>query len=279
VRVTTDRGSEGEHVQIDELFSVKDKVAVVTGGSRGIGEMIAAGYLANGAKVYISSRKADVCDATAARLADQYGGECVSVPADLAILDGVETLARAIEAHESRVDILVNNAGATWGAPLDDFPEVGWDKVMDTNVKGVFFLTQRLLPLLEAAATAEDPSRVINIGSIDGLRTPVFDNFSYGPSKAAVHALTRQLAAHLVKRNIIVNAIAPGPFPTWMLSTGVGTGGDVEGTDWAAIGRTNPRGRVGTPEDIAGLAIFLSSRAGAFTVGEVITCDGGSFVR
>jgi NAD(P)-dependent dehydrogenase (short-subunit alcohol dehydrogenase family) len=149
---------------------------------------------------------------------------------------------------------------------------------MDTNVKGVFFLTQRLLPLLEAAGTAEDPARVINIGSIDGIQTPAFDTFSYGPSKAAVHALTRQLAAHLVRRNVIVNAIAPGPFPTWMLSTGVGTGGDVEGTDWDLIGRGNPRGRVGTPEDIAGLAIFLSSRAGAYTVGETITCDGGSIV-
>src|SRR5204862_5811910 len=140
----------------------------------------------------------------------------------------------------------------------------GWDKVMDTNVKGVFFLTQRLLPLLEAGATNGDPARIINIGSIDGIRTPAFDTVSYGPSKAAVHYLTRQLAARLLRRNIIVNAIAPGPFPTWMLSTGVGTGGDVEGTDWDAMGRAMPRGRIGTPEDIAGLAIFLSSRAGAF---------------
>jgi len=172
----------------------------------------------------------------------------------------------------------VNNAGVSWGAGLEEFPELGWDKVMDTNVKGVFFLTQRLLPLLEAGASPEDPARVINVGSIDGIKTPVFDTFSYGPSKAAVHALTRQLASHLVKRNIIVNAIAPGPFPTWMLSTGVGGGGDVETTDWDAVGRVNPRGRVGTPEDIAGLAIFLSSRAGAFTVGEVISCDGGILV-
>jgi 2-deoxy-D-gluconate 3-dehydrogenase len=155
---------------------------------------------------------------------------------------------------------------------------VGWDKVMDTNVKGPFFLTQKLLPMLEKRATHEDPSRVINIGSIDGLRNAIFDTFSYGPSKAALHSLTKMLAAHLGPRNIIVNAIAPGPFPTWMLSTGVGAGGDVENTDWDAVGSRNPRRRVGTPEDIAGLAIYLSSRAGAFTVGEVISCDGGTML-
>jgi 2-deoxy-D-gluconate 3-dehydrogenase len=263
---------------LNDLFSIDGKTALVTGGSRGIGEMIAAGFLANGATVYISSRKADVCDATAKRLSDQYGHPCISIPADLSNLEGVDALTAELTRQTDHLDILVNNAGASWGAPLAEFPELGWDKVMDTNVKGVFFLTQRLLPLLEAAATAAEPARVINIGSIDGMQTPVFDNFSYGPSKAAVHALTRQLAAHLVRRHIIVNAIAPGPFPTWMLSTGVGGGGDVEGTDWEAVGRANPRGRVGTPEDIAGLAIFLSSRAGAFTVGETITCDGGSVV-
>jgi NAD(P)-dependent dehydrogenase (short-subunit alcohol dehydrogenase family) len=266
------------NLSTDALFSVRGKVVLVTGGSRGIGEMIAAGFLANGAKVYISSRKAAVCDATAARLAETYGGECLSIPADLSGLDGIDALAASLSASETKLDVLVNNAGVSWGASIDDFPESGWDKVMDTNVKGVFFLTQRLLPLLEAGATAEDPSRVINIGSIDGIRTPTFDTVSYGPSKAAVHAMTSQLAAKLVKRNILVNAIAPGPYPTWMLSTGVGTGGDVDGTDWDAIGRTMPRGRVGTPEDIAGLAIFLASRAGAFTVGAVITSDGGLVV-
>ena len=204
-----------------------------------------------------------------------YVGPDAFLPGDASTLEGVDALAAALAAREAHLDILVNNAGVSWGAPLDEFPEIGWDKVMNTNVKGVFFLTQRLLPLLEAAGTPDDPARIINIGSIDGIRPPVFETFSYGPSKAALHTMTQQLAAKLARRNILVNAIAPGPFPTWMLSTGVGTGGDVEGTDWAAVGAGAPRGRVGTPEDIAGLAIYLASRAGAFTVGAVITCDGG----
>lgn len=260
------------------LFSIKGKVALVTGGSRGIGEMIAAGFLASGARVYISARKAEACDATAARLSAEYGGECISIPGNLAEMAGIEAVAAEVARREQKLDILVNNAGVSWGAPIDEFPEMGWDKVMDTNVKGVFFLTQKLLPLLRRAGTAEDPARVINVGSIDGIKNPIFENFSYGPSKAAVHHLTRVLAAHLVKKNIIVNAIAPGPFPTYMLSTGVGGRGDVDNTDWNAVGRSNPRGRVGTAEDIAGLAIFLCSRAGAYTVGEVITCDGGSVI-
>lgn len=261
-----------------DLFSIAGKVALITGGSRGIGEMIAAGFLANGAKVYISARKAEACDATAQRLCKEYGGECISIPANLSELDGIEKLANRVTELEPKLDILVNNAGVSWGQPLDEFPEIGWDKVMDTNVKGVFFLTQKLLPLLRKSANSEDPARVINVGSIDGIKNPVFDTFSYGPSKAAVHHLTRVLAAHLVKENILVNAIAPGPFPTYMLSTGVGGGGDTENTDWDRVARGNPRGRVGTAEDIAGLAIFLSSRASAFTVGEVITCDGGTVI-
>lgn len=265
-------------MKIADLFSIEGKTALVTGGSRGIGEMIAAGFLANGAKVYISSRKAEVCDATAERLMAEYGGECISLPADLSGLDGADQLVAALSEREDHLDICINNAGASWGDDLETFPEVGWDKVMDVNVKGVFFLTQKLLPLLEAQATADDPSRVVNIGSIDGIQVPSFDTWSYGPSKAAVHALTRQMGARFARRHILVNAIAPGPFPTWMLSTGVGTGGDVEGTDWDAFGRGVPAGRVGTPEDIAGLAIYLCSRAGAFTVGEVISCDGGMLV-
>ncbi|MBT3427501.1 MAG: SDR family oxidoreductase [Gammaproteobacteria bacterium] len=260
---------------MNNLFDIRGKVALVTGGSRGIGEMIAAGFLANGVKVYISSRKAEVCNATAARLMEQFGGECISLPANLAEVTGCQQLADELAARESQLDILINNAGVSWGAPIDDFPESGWDKVMDTNVKGVFFLTQKLLPLLRQSGSAEDPARVVNVGSIDGLKNPVFETFSYGPSKAALHHLTRGLALHLTRQHIIVNAIAPGPFPTWMLSTGVGGGGDTD-IDWSVVGNNNPRGRVGTAEDISGLAIFLCSRAGAYTVGEVITCDGGS---
>ncbi len=264
-------------LSISSLFSVTDKTVVITGGSRGIGEMIAAGFLTNGARVVISSRKAAACDAAAERLAATFGGECRSIPADLSTIDGVETLAAGL-ADEPTIDVLVNNAGASWGASIETFPESGWDKVMDTNVKGVFFLTQRLLPQLEAAGTAEDPARIINIGSIDGIGTPTFDTWSYGASKAAVHHLTRQMAARLVSRHVIANAIAPGPFPTWMLSTGVGTGGDVEGTDWEAVGRTVPRGRVGSAEDVVGTALFLSSRAGAYVVGQIIALDGGMVV-
>ncbi|MEO0983140.1 MAG: SDR family oxidoreductase [Pseudomonadota bacterium] len=259
----------------DDLFSVKGKTALITGGSRGIGEMIAAGFLANGAKVYISSRKADVCDETAKRLSETYGGECVSLPSDMSQMVGIQSLADRLAEREAKLDVLINNAGAAWGAPLEEFPEAGWDKVMDVNVKGVFFMTQKLVPLLRAAASADSPARVINIGSIDGLKTAAFDTFSYGASKAAVHHLTRFMAAHLTKENILFNAIAPGPFPTWMLSTGVGFGGDTEGVDWDAVGRGNPSGRVGTPEDIAGLAIFLCSRAGQYVVGQTIACDGG----
>lgn len=257
------------------LFSVKGKTALVTGGSRGIGEMIAAGLLANGAKVYISSRKAEACDAAAKRLSETYKGECISLPADLSQMSGVESLAERITSKEKKLDILVNNAGVAWGAPIDQFPEVGWDKVMDTNVKAVFFTTQKLLPLLRAAGSAESPARVINIGSIDGLKAAIFSTFSYGASKAAVHHLTRFLAAHLTKEHINCNAIAPGPYPTWMLSTGVGFGGKTDDVDWDVIGKNNPSGRVGSPEDIAGLAIFLCSRAGNYVVGQVIASDGG----
>jgi len=263
-------------ISFDGLFDITGKTALVTGGSRGIGEMIAAGFLANGAKVYISSRKAAACDETAKRLSQTYSGECISLPADLSQIAGVDSLAERFAEREGKLDILVNNAGAAWGAPLGEFPEAGWDKVMDTNVKGLFFLTQKLLPQLRKAAAEGPPARVINIGSVDGLKSAVFDTFSYGASKAAVHHLSRFLAAHLTKERILVNVIAPGPFPTWMLSTGVGFRGETEGVDWDRVGRGNPSGRVGTPQDIAGLAIFLASRAGEYVVGQTIACDGGA---
>ena len=260
---------------LKDLFSIKGKVALVTGGSRGIGEMIASGFLKFGAKVYIVARKTDACSRTAQRLMSEFGGDCIALSANLSEAAGIQKVIDEFAERESHLDILVNNAGAAWGAPLEEFPESGWDKVMNTNVKGVFFLVQKLLPLLRCNATHEEPSRIINIGSIDGIRTPLFNNFSYSSSKAAVHHLTRVLASQLVKDHVLVNAIAPGPFPTWMLSTGVGFGGEVEGVDWGKIAETNPRGRLGTVEDIVGVTIFLSSRAGAYTVGEVITCDGG----
>jgi NAD(P)-dependent dehydrogenase (short-subunit alcohol dehydrogenase family) len=248
------------------LFDVSGKVALVTGGSRGIGEMIAEGYVANGVKTYISSRKKEACDATAARLSEQ--GECISIPADLSTMEGIKALASAIASRESQLDILVNNAGATWGAPIEEFPEAGWDKVMDINVKGPFFLTQALLPLLEAAASEGDPARIINVGSVDGLNVNRLPTFSYGPSKAAVHHLTRALASHLASRNITANAIAPGPFPSKMMEHTLKTMGE-------KIRQGVPLKRVGEPADMAGAAIYLASKAGAYVDGVVIPVDGG----
>ena len=248
------------------LFDVSGKVALVTGGSRGIGAMIAEGFVANGVRTYISARKADACDATAKRLGKE--GECISIPADLSTVDGVHGLAREIESRESRLDILVNNAGATWGAAIEDFPESGWDKVMDVNVKGPFFLTQSLLPLLEAAATPEDPARIINVGSIDGLNVNKLGTYSYGPSKAALHHLTRTFASHLADRHITANAIAPGPFPSKMTAGIAKTMGE-------EIRRHVPLRRWGEPADMAGVAIYLASKAGAYVSGAVIPVDGG----
>ena len=252
---------------LDDLFSIRGKVAVVTGGSRGIGLMIARGYVEAGARVYISSRKADVCDRVAAELSES--GECLSIPADLSSMAGVEHLASEIASRESAVHILVNNAGAAWGAPMEEFPEDGFDKVWLLNVKGVFFLTVRLLPQLRAAATADDPARVINIGSIDGIRVPDLQNYPYSAAKAGVHMLTRHMAHHLVKENITINAIAPGLFPSQMTRFLFQNVADPDDIGYI------PRGRSGHPEDMAGIAIFLASRAGAYMTGGVIPVDGG----
>jgi NAD(P)-dependent dehydrogenase (short-subunit alcohol dehydrogenase family) len=243
-----------------ELFSVKDKVAVVTGGSRGIGLMIARGLSDGGAEVVISSRKAEACDAAA----EEIGA--VSVPADLSGREGVEKLAGAVSERHDRVDLLVNNAGASWGAPLEDFPDSGWDKVMSTNVHGIFLLTVALLPQLRAS---EAPS-VINIGSIDGIRAPLMENYPYSASKAAVHMLTRHLAKRLASDRIRVNAIAPGPFESQMTKSFLGT---EEGRD--AVAAQVPLGRIGTPEDVLATTLFLAGRGGEFLTGVVIPLDGG----
>ena len=255
-------------MKINNLFNIENKTAVVTGGSRGIGEMIASGFLANGTKVYITARKAPALLEKANELSQKYNAECIALPCDLSTVEGIKSFVNLINEKESGIDYLINNAGAAWGEPFEDFSEAGWDKVMDLNVKSMFFLTQKMTALLKSNASEENPSRVINIGSIDGLNVPMFPTFSYSASKAAVHHLTRVLAAQLVKENILVNAIAPGPYPSAMLGSAVNS-------DYSEIEKRNPRKRIGTPEDIAGLVIFLCSRAGAFTVGETITSDGG----
>tara|TARA_B100000768_G_scaffold180686_1_gene201309 strand:- start:903 stop:1700 length:798 start_codon:yes stop_codon:yes gene_type:complete len=255
-------------MKINNLFSVKDKVVVVTGGSRGIGEMITAGFLANDAKVYISARKAPALIDKANELSDKYNAECIAIPCDLSNVEGIEAFSNEIKEREEGIDFLINNAGAAWAEPFESFSEAGWDKVMNLNVRSMFFLTQKMKSLLKVRASVEDPSRVVNIGSIDGLNVPAFETYSYSTSKAAVHHLTRVMAAKLIKEDILVNAIAPGPYPSAMLGSAVNE-------DYSEIEKHNPRHRVGSPEDIAGLTIFLCSRAGAYTVGETITSDGG----
>ncbi len=253
-------------MKIDDLFSIRGKVALITGGSRGIGEMIARGYVANGAKVYISSRKGSDCAALAEELS-QFG-ECIALPADLGRMDEIERLGAELEKRESKLDILINNAGASWGAPFDEFPESGWDKVMDLNVKSVFFLTQRLVKLLEAAATPDDFARVINIGSIDGIHISPIETYSYSASKAAVNHMTKMMAKFLAERNIAVNGIAPGYFPSKM------TAGIAEDDAKATLEAT-PMKRRGAPHDMAGIAIYLASKASSFVCGSVIPVDGG----
>jgi NAD(P)-dependent dehydrogenase (short-subunit alcohol dehydrogenase family) len=250
---------------MNDLFSIAGKSALVTGGSRGIGLMIARGYVEAGARVYISSRKSDVLDEVAAELSKV--GECHAIAADLSSEAECRRLAEAIATRESTLDILVNNAGATWGAPLEQFDEAAWERALALNVKGVFHLTKFLLPLLEEAGTAEEPARVINIGSIDGIRVPLLENYSYSASKAAVHMLTRHLAKRLAPE-VTVNAIAPGPFESKMMAATLEAFGE-------QIAAGTPLKRIGRPDDMAGAAIYLASRAGAYLTGAVIPVDGG----
>ena len=253
---------------IDDLFSVKGKTAVVTGGGRGIGLMIAQGFLeAGAARVYIASRKEDDLRAAAEQLAAH--GDCVPMAADLSQHDECRRLADEVaEAEGGRLDVLVNNAGANWGAPYEEFPDAAWDRVLDVNVKGVFHLTRYLTPALAAAGGPGAPARVINIGSIDGLRVPELDTYSYSASKAAVHHLTRVLARRLAREHITVNAIAPGPFESKMMAATLELFGD-------AIAAACPLGRIGEPEDIVGAAIYLASRASSWVTGVVLPVDGG----
>ncbi|MCM8729545.1 SDR family oxidoreductase [Hephaestia sp. GCM10023244] len=245
------------------LFRLDGRVALVTGGSRGIGRMIAAGFLAQGAKVYISSRKADACIAAAKEL----GANCIALPQDVSTVAGCKALAAQLAEHEGRLDVLVNNAGAAWGEPFEDFPEKGWDKVMDLNVKSPFFLTQALHAALKAGAGAARPAKVINISSIDGMRVNPWETYSYQASKAALIHLTRRMAARLAGDGIHVSSIAPGAFASEM-NRAARDHGD-------AVAQRIPAGRIGIAEDMAGAAIYLASRAGDYVVGDTIVVDGG----
>jgi NAD(P)-dependent dehydrogenase (short-subunit alcohol dehydrogenase family) len=252
----------------ESLFAVTGKKVVVTGGSRGIGLMIARGFVRGGADVLISARKADQLASAVGELAEF--GAVESVVADVSTEAGARALAASVLEWSPTLHVLVNNAGATWGAPLEDFPEAGFDKVIATNIKGPFFLTSALVGALRAAATADDPARVINIGSVDGIRPPVMESYPYGASKAGVHHLTRHLAHHLARDHITVNAIAPGPFESKMMAFALD-----DPTTRAGIERSVPLGRIGRPDDMAGTAIFLASRAGSYLTGSVIAVDGG----
>lgn len=249
---------------MERLFSIAGKVAIVTGGSRGIGKMIARGFVEQGARTYITARKAEDCEATAAEL--RQFGECIALPGDLSTMPGIESLVAEWAPREQKLDILVNNAGAAWGAALETFPESGWDKVMDLNVKSLFFLTQRLLGKLKAAGAPDAPARVINIASINGITNPHADNYAYSASKAAVIHLTKHLAADLARSHITVNAIAPGYFPTKMTAH----------MSMDDVAQRTPLGRLGADDDAAGAAIFLASRASAWVTGVTIPVDGGA---
>ncbi|KTE11376.1 SDR family oxidoreductase [Sphingopyxis sp. H115] len=255
-------------MNLQDMFGLDGRIALVTGGSRGIGKMIVEGYLAAGcARVYISARKTQQIEEAVADFETRYPGKVIGLPVDLATVEGCRALAKELEAREERLDILVNNAGAAWGEPFEGFPEAGWDKVMDINVKSPFFLTQALHGLLKAGGTADRPAKVINIGSIDGMRLNPWETYSYHASKAAILYLTKRMAARLVTDHILVTAIAPGAFQSDMNKAAR------DHVD--AVAKSIPVKRIGVPEDMAGAAIFLASKAGDYVVGDTITVDGG----
>ncbi|KAI0738859.1 NAD-P-binding protein [Daedaleopsis nitida] len=266
--------------QVENLFDVKGKVVLVTGGSRGIGKMIATGFVKNGAKVYISSRSAKDCATTEKELNALGSGKCVALPADMQKLEEVDRLVKELSAEEKALHVLVNNAGAAWGDSIDEYPDAAWTKLLTLNLQRVFTLTQKCLPLLRAAAEQSgldgdvyrDPARIINIGSVEGLTVPGHETYAYSASKAGLHHLSRNLAGRLGFDGITSNTLACGPFESKMMAHTLREQGDI-------IRASIPLGRIGTPEDVAGACIFLASRAGAFVNGATIQVDGGSIVR
>jgi NAD(P)-dependent dehydrogenase (short-subunit alcohol dehydrogenase family) len=253
---------------LDDYFGVAGKVVLVTGGSRGIGEAIAEAFVTARAKVYICSRSVSACEATARRLSSK--GHCVAIPADLATDAGRKALAADFSSREQKLDVLINNAGAIWAAPLAEYPEVGWDKVFDLNVKGLFFLIQALVPLLEKAGTHSNPSRIVNVGSIDGFHVPKHETYAYSSSKAALHHLSRHLADQLAPRHVTVNVIAPGMFPSKMMK------GTLEKHGEAKVVEKVPLKRLTNDVDMAGAAIYLASKAASYVTGIVLPVDGGT---
>lgn len=252
---------------VSELFGVAGKTVLITGGSRGIGAAMAEGFVKAGARVYISSRDAKACEATANEL--KAFGHCVPLPANAADTEGRKALVKAYSAHESALDVLINNAGALWAAPVDEYPESGWDKVYDLNVKGTFFTIQGFLPLLDKGAANNNPARVINVGSINTMRIPTHDTFAYVSSKAALHQFSRHLAGKLAARGITVNVIAPGLFPSKMLSA------DIERRGEEAVAAPIPLKRLAQPNDLAGAALYLASPASSYLTGVIVPVDGG----
>lgn len=255
--------------EVERLFSIQGKTALVTGATVGIGRMIAETYVRAGVHVHVNSRKPEACDEVVAELSEY--GTCSAVPGDLSTQEGCAAVAAAVAGSVDRLDILVNNAGATWGSTFDEFPDKAWSKVMDLNLRGVFNLTQALAPQLRASASANPPARVINIGSADGVRVPSFENYSYSASKAAVHQLTRHLAKYLGPEGITVNAILPGAFPSRMMAATLDSLGD-------EIAAMSPLGRVGEPDDVGAAAVYLASPGAAWVTGALLVVDGGVLV-
>ena len=250
-----------------DLFDIEGKVVLITGGARGIGYMLAERFVEAGAKVYISSRNRESCESAASELS--RSGDCIALAADLSKVSEIERLVSEFESRQKFLNVLVNNSGTTWGDTLENFPEVGWDKVLSLNLKAPFFMIQKFLPLLESGAESTDPARIINIGSVDGLHTSIFDNISYSASKAGLHHMTKIIASKLAPRHLTVNTIAPGPFLTDMMQPMI----DMMGMD--AIESNVPLGRIGQSSDIGGVAVFLASKASAYITGVLLPVDGG----